>query len=1292
MVRSDFSLGLSPRAARDFNKSVNMMRRKNWDRRRLLRCESLESRKLLAAYINEIHYSPLFGDNTTDQYVELRGPANAQLEQGTYFIGIESADGVNELGDIHTIFDLSEKSFGSNGLMALIQGNAGFDLNADASIYQGQDGFQGLPGFSADGDATSIHDGSSTYLLIQSDIPPTLTDDIDSNDNGVADGSYLNWTILDGVSVFDWVEGVWDQHAYAPILFTDDNVGSSLDSTTRVVTEDLAYVARLGNSTGYAAEDWVAANTVETDRNDRSWDFELQRGIFGTPRPKAYSARILDHIGGPNWFSSFSGSVFQDRNADGMRQADEPGIGGLQVGASRAAAGQGLRTYVEEVNADNYQDGDDVSIESSNVTLSSAGSDNVHHSFEITVRDKVFTEPEKGQQFAHAGVSFFNENRRLRMDFFEPVHRVSANFRGNSSLSDVYGRLEIFNEQDESLGFLRTQPLRDTDEQMLTLARPTNDIAYAVAYSNDDYLDSSPFGRIDYLSFEMSEPQTVTDENGNYSLSRITDDDYRLFVEPAPGYDVSAPDAGFYQLDVDKPTKLSNLDFALVGGIAPTFTNKSFVASEAAAPGSVVGDLAIQLGYPHQQLTAEILSGDASEQFSVDLVNNRLVLASDIDFEAQPQYELLVRVTDVFDSDLFAEATVNVTVADANDAPVIAPFGATIAENSEVGTVLGTIKASDQDTTFSNVFVLSIEEGNTGAAFALDEETGELTVATPEPLDFETNQSFLLTVRATDKSDAAVFSERKVTVAVTDVNDAPVVPPQTLMASEAALPSFSIGFLDYREPDALQSLNWAITQQPDGDLFTIHSGGELRLSDAARLNYEATDQYELVVKATDNGTPALSTEQTVTIQVTDANDPPQLTTDSIEFSEAAAPGSVIGTISASDEDAGQTLSYAMFAGDEELFSVEGDTGAITLADGAQIDFETTSSYEIVVDITDSGSLPQTTRATLALLVTDANDAPVLVGSELGTSENALPGSSVGSISVEDQDANDSHTFSLDSQAIEWFTIDPDTGELSVVDGATVDYETATEVAVTVSVADAAGATDSKELTVTIENRNDAPKLVDELPDVETQINEEFSLQIPEETFSDDDPDDSLRWVAVTDDGFPLPTWLNFDQDTRTLSGTPAATDVGQLAVKIQVIDQSQAFAADTFIIDVKPEPYPWHNGSLAEDTNGDTVVAPSDALRVINYLNGGRPAAIEPGADAQFGMIDVNRDNFVSAIDVLIIVNYLNREKAGGGGEGEASRNQAVEAYFAEYETRDPWKRWRDERIALKAGGERDDL
>ena len=69
--------------------------------------------------------------------------------------------------------------------------------------------------------------------------------------------------------------------------------------------------------------------------------------------------------------------------------------------------------------------------------------------------------------------------------------------------------------------------------------------------------------------------------------------------------------------------------------------------------------------------------------------------------------------------------------------------------------------------------------------------------------------------------------------------------------------------------------------------------------------------------------------------------------------ENSANGTSVGTVSASDPDTGSTLIYAITAGNETgIFAINSSTGEITVADGSQLDYETTTSYDLTVTVTD----------------------------------------------------------------------------------------------------------------------------------------------------------------------------------------------------------------------------------------------------------------------------------------------------------------------------------------------------
>ena len=101
--------------------------------------------------------------------------------------------------------------------------------------------------------------------------------------------------------------------------------------------------------------------------------------------------------------------------------------------------------------------------------------------------------------------------------------------------------------------------------------------------------------------------------------------------------------------------------------------------------------------------------------------------------------------------------------------------------------------------------------------------------------------------------------------------------------------------------------------------------------------------------------------------------------------------------------------------------------------------------------------------------------------------------------------------------------------------------------------------------------NTAPTVANPISDQTATVGTAFSYQFPENTFSDADSD-ALSYAATQGDDSPLPTWLAFDDATRTFSGTPQAADVGTLNVKVTADDDNGGMISDVFDITVNALP------------------------------------------------------------------------------------------------------------------------
>ena len=99
--------------------------------------------------------------------------------------------------------------------------------------------------------------------------------------------------------------------------------------------------------------------------------------------------------------------------------------------------------------------------------------------------------------------------------------------------------------------------------------------------------------------------------------------------------------------------------------------------------------------------------------------------------------------------------------------------------------------------------------------------------------------------------------------------------------------------------------------------------------------------------------------------------------------------------------------------------------------------------------------------------------------------------------------------------------------------------------------------------------NRAPVVANDIEDQVATVGVEFDFPFPENTFSDADGD-TLEYSATRGDDTPLPSWLEFDAATRTFSGTPAASDVGTVSVKVTASDGSLS-VSDVFDIVVSTD-------------------------------------------------------------------------------------------------------------------------
>jgi hypothetical protein len=96
--------------------------------------------------------------------------------------------------------------------------------------------------------------------------------------------------------------------------------------------------------------------------------------------------------------------------------------------------------------------------------------------------------------------------------------------------------------------------------------------------------------------------------------------------------------------------------------------------------------------------------------------------------------------------------------------------------------------------------------------------------------------------------------------------------------------------------------------------------------------------------------------------------------------------------------------------------------------------------------------------------------------------------------------------------------------------------------------------------------NQMPTVSSPIPDQVATEDSAFSFQFGAGAFNDADGN-ALTYTATLADNSALPSWLTFDSNTRTFSGTPVNSDVGSIAVKVSANDGfTDGTVSDTFDI------------------------------------------------------------------------------------------------------------------------------
>lgn len=585
----------------------------------------------------------------------------------------------------------------------------------------------------------------------------------------------------------------------------------------------------------------------------------------------------------------------------------------------------------------------------------------------------------------------------------------------------------------------------------------------------------------DILTYEI----TSGNESGTFSLDASTGV-LSVFDNTALDFEVNLS----FNLTVQVGDPNGNVDSGeIVVNVnnvneAPEATDASFDVNENSGIETEVG--VISASDPDgDELAYSITAGNDLGGFAIEGTTGLITVADEtvLNFEVNTSFELTVQVADP--GNLFVDITVTISLLDQNDIPVVADQEFSVDENSTSGTLVGAVAASDED---GDQLTFEISSGNDLGGFSLDFNTGDISVANAEVLDFETNPTFVLAVSVADGNGGQAGAN--ITINLNDIDDGnnpPEIADQSFSINENSASGTLVGTVVASDTDG-DPLTFQIMDGNSLGGFALHAvTGNLTVNDATVLDFETNPSFSLTVQVSDGKE---GTDQaTIAINLLDLDESenaiPVINNQSFAIDENSVSGTHVGTVVATDED-NDPLNFTIINGNGlGGFVINSVTGDITVNDATVLDFETNPNFSLTVQVSDGngGNANGTISIDLNDLDESTNNVPEIADQVFDLDENTPSGNHVGTVVASDPDDDPLNFTIVNGNDLNGFTINNSTGDLVVNDATVIDFEFVHTFTLTVQVNDGNGGNANGTITINI---NDLDESENTLPVVNDQ--------------------------------------------------------------------------------------------------------------------------------------------------------------------------------------------------------------
>jgi len=719
---------------------------------------------------------------------------------------------------------------------------------------------------------------------------------------------------------------------------------------------------------------------------------------------------------------------------------------------------------------------------------------------------------------------------------------------------------------------------------------PTN-VALSATTINENVAANSTVGTLSTTDSDAGDTFTYTlvTGTGDTDNATFTISGNSLQLNSSPDFETKSS----YSVRI-KTTDQSGLSFEkafaiTIGNLneAPTdMTLSASTLAENVAANSTVGSFSSTDADVGNTFTYTLVTGTGStDNGSFTISGNSLKLTASPDYESKNSYSIRVRTTDQ-GSQTF-EKVFTISITNVNEAPTDLALSATsINENVAANSTVGTLSTTDPDAGNTFTYTLVSGTGSTdNAAFTISGNSLKIT-ASP---DFENQNSFSVRIRTTDQG--GISYEEVYNITINNVNEAPtnIFLTQTSIAENSAA-NTTVATLSPGDPDPAGGHTYALvsgTGDTDNASFSI-SGTSLKFTGVP--DYETKSSHSIRLRITDQD--GLTFEKVVVISVTNVNEAPTaIALSSTSVNENVVANTVVGALSTTDVDAGNTFTYTLVTGtgdtDNAAFTISGSDVQIN----ASPDFETKSSYSVRIKTTDQGGLAF--ERTFTIIINNVNEAPTnLALSATAINENVAANSTIGSLSTTDPDAGNTVSYTLVAG-----TGDTDNAAFNISGsnlriGASPDFETKSSYSVRIRTTDQGGLTFEKAFTITINNLNEAPN---DIALSASAINENVAANstIGALSTTDVDAGSTFTYSLVSGTGDTDNAAFNINAGNLRIIASPNFEAKSSYSVRIKTTDQDGLSYEEAFVISINNVNESPTNIALSASSISENVAANS---------------------------------------------------------------------------------------------------